>query len=105
MQLIIERFLSNSPEIKKQILNLGGGFDTNYFYFKSKYPLADFTFTEVDFPEIIHKKRNIINQNPQLIKLAMGNKYQHRIIYIHNSIYIFTDFERFNILCFFYAVF
>jgi len=40
----------------KQIISLGAGFDTSYFYLRQKYPNNNFKYVEVDFPHDIRRK-------------------------------------------------
>eukprot|EP00826_Nyctotherus_ovalis_P040487 TRINITY_DN39_c0_g4_i1.p1 TRINITY_DN39_c0_g4~~TRINITY_DN39_c0_g4_i1.p1 ORF type:complete len:293 (+),score=80.22 TRINITY_DN39_c0_g4_i1:128-1006(+) len=50
----------------KQIVSFGSGFDTTYFYMKSKFPEVAMKFVEIDFDDIAAKKANIISKNPIL---------------------------------------
>lgn len=67
----IEEFLTiNEPS--KQIISLGAGFDTTYFLMRSKFPNNEFTYIEIDFPDICASKTRQFLQHPELSSLIPG---------------------------------
>lgn len=58
---IIRRFLEKEPDEPKQIVNLGAGFDTNFFHFKTIGLLKQHhSVFELDLPEVVVQKVAII---------------------------------------------
>jgi len=62
---VIHYFLEKFPEkpkasTRKQIVSLGGGFDTNFFLLKKEGKLSNCTYYEVDLPEVVQKKIAVI---------------------------------------------
>ena len=45
---------------------LGAGFDASYFRLKSRGELVNTTFYDVDFPDVIRRKHNIIRKQSTL---------------------------------------
>ncbi|CAL8578501.1 tRNA methyltransferase ppm2, variant 3 [Xanthoria parietina] len=65
-------FLKEPSKKRKIVLNLGCGYDPLPFQCLSKYPedCAGVTFVDVDFPELISKKRDIILEHSELQTLV-----------------------------------
>ena len=61
--------------IRKQIVSLGAGSDTNYFKLKScgRAPLR---YVEVDFPVAVEKKAAIIRRTPRMMELVQAKSPQ-----------------------------
>jgi len=78
VQRLVERFLQfTTPYGKRQIINLGSGFDTLVFRLREKEFLGqDDVFVELDFPEITRTKRQIIQQYPSLHSLLGTTSFQ-----------------------------
>lgn len=55
-----------NEEPSKQIISLGAGFDTTYFLLKNKFPDAQFTYIEVDFPDVCRAKAQKFHDCPEL---------------------------------------
>ena len=68
IQKTIEEFLQ-CDEPSKQIISLGAGFDTTYFLLKQKYSESNFTYIEIDFPDICLAKSEKFLQSEQLTSL------------------------------------
>ena len=49
-----------------QIISLGAGFDTNFWLLKDRFPQANFSYTEVDFPDVCNRKAAIIAKHSEL---------------------------------------
>ena len=59
----IEKFLNTYQNCN--ILSLGGGYDTTFFWLMDTYPdkCANLVYIEVDYDRVVDKKIEIINQN------------------------------------------
>lgn len=63
-------FLSLPSSQPKQIISLGAGFDTSYWYLKSQNALKENDrYYEIDFSQVVERKINIIKQNEVLFSL------------------------------------
>lgn len=71
IQKTIEEFL-NDEDQSKQIISLGAGFDSTYFYIKNKFPEAKFTYIEIDFPDVCSAKVEKILESQELLKEVDG---------------------------------
>ncbi|ESP01195.1 hypothetical protein LOTGIDRAFT_139773, partial [Lottia gigantea] len=69
---VIQNFLQRFPG-RKQIISIGAGFDTSYFRLKSKQLLRDTVFVEIDFPELVKRKHNLISYHKELNELLSEN--------------------------------
>ena len=60
---IVKRFLAeNSESGRVNILSLGAGYDSTYFWLKSKTPDLDskVDYIEIDFPQVVKRKATLI---------------------------------------------
>ncbi|KAI4252792.1 MAG: hypothetical protein LQ352_004074 [Teloschistes flavicans] len=66
------RFLREPSEKRKFILNLGCGYDALPFQCLSRYPeeCKNTTFVDIDYPELMSEKRDIIQDNAELCDLV-----------------------------------
>ncbi len=55
---------------QKQVINLGAGFDSAFFRLKNLNQLDNTLFIEIDFPDVISRKINLINANESLHNLC-----------------------------------
>ncbi|KAL4224096.1 Leucine carboxyl methyltransferase 2 [Mactra antiquata] len=69
---ILKKFLSDDSS-KKQVISLGAGFDSAYFRLKSKSLLETTVFFEVDFPEVVKRKKALIESNSELLSMVGEN--------------------------------
>jgi O-methyltransferase involved in polyketide biosynthesis len=60
------------PDQSKQIISLGAGFDTTYFLMRSKYPESEFSYIEIDFPDVCRKKTEKFLESPEMQELIPG---------------------------------
>ncbi|KAH9520200.1 Leucine carboxyl methyltransferase 2 [Bulinus truncatus] len=67
---ILKNFLELYKESKKQIVSLGCGFDSSYFRLKSSHLLENAIFCEIDFPEVVRKKRLLIENTEELSNMV-----------------------------------
>jgi len=70
----LRSFLNHAQHLNTaaQIVSLGAGFDTSYFRLKEKGLLGkNCRYVEIDFPDVIRRKRNIIDQH-QVLKNVIG---------------------------------
>jgi len=74
-QKMLSEFMKLPGE--KQIVSVGSGLDTTFFYLKLKFPKVGLKFVELDFEEIVTKKMNIISKNATLAKMKedAGDSY------------------------------
>ncbi|KAF6816029.1 leucine carboxyl methyltransferase [Colletotrichum musicola] len=65
---LVRRFLQKPSALKKVIVNLGCGSDVLPWQCEVRYPDAckDVTFIDVDYPDLIQKKRRIVVETPEL---------------------------------------
>mmetsp|Transcript_47993 Transcript_47993/g.79859 ORF Transcript_47993/g.79859 Transcript_47993/m.79859 type:complete len:332 (-) Transcript_47993:598-1593(-) len=69
LRRLLRQFLeAGGPNVQKQVLSIGAGFDTTYFQLKGEGQ-APHLYVEVDFPEIVQRKRDIISQHSQLYSI------------------------------------
>lgn len=68
IERVIDQFLDESSKKKKIVLNLGCGYDPVPFQWLSKHQARcqDVTFVDVDYPDLIEKKCNVISTTSQL---------------------------------------
>ncbi|XP_064614438.1 tRNA wybutosine-synthesizing protein 4-like [Liolophura sinensis] len=59
---ILREFLKQSTHQRKQIISLGAGFDSSFFRLASEGLLEDTVYIELDFPEVVKRKGEIILQ-------------------------------------------
>lgn len=62
-------FLKAYSGCKTQIVNLGAGSDSSYFRLRSAKYLTNSKYVEVDFCELMVKKRDVIESEPQLLEM------------------------------------
>ena len=55
---------------RRQIVQIGAGFDTTYFRLRQKVA-APLTYLEVDYAEVVDKKARVINAKPELARQMM----------------------------------
>uniref|UniRef100_A0A0B6Z319 tRNA wybutosine-synthesizing protein 4 n=1 Tax=Arion vulgaris TaxID=1028688 RepID=A0A0B6Z319_9EUPU len=67
---LLRNFLGLHQHSKKQIISLGCGFDSSYFRLKGAQCLGDTVYCEIDFPELVKKKRLLIENTDDLIRLV-----------------------------------
>lgn len=71
---ILNSFLRNfSNESRIQIISLGAGFDASYFRLKSLDLLNNCIYYDIDFPDVIRRKHNIIEKQNDLINLLCSD--------------------------------
>ncbi|EGR27003.1 leucine carboxyl methyltransferase family protein, putative [Ichthyophthirius multifiliis] len=72
-QLLLERFLLNSSNIKKQIISLGCGYDTNYYMLKKnpQFQNLDFLYVELDLENVVKNKIKKIEKST-IIQQVIG---------------------------------
>jgi len=67
---LIDRFLKAGNQVQKQIISLGAGFDTRFFQLQTSETKSNIAkYIEIDFPEVVASKIEIIQSNPQLLAL------------------------------------
>ncbi len=69
---LLEKFVVTSE--RSQIVSLGAGFDTNFFYLKKHFPTLKFIYYEVDHKEVVDKKMMSIMKEKPLAKLILGEE-------------------------------
>ncbi|XP_052802199.1 tRNA wybutosine-synthesizing protein 4-like isoform X2 [Mya arenaria] len=67
-EYMLEKFLSTNKG-QKQILSLGAGFDSSYFRLYSKGLLTDTVLYEIDFPDLVKRKRALIEAHPEMMAM------------------------------------
>lgn len=70
---ILQRFLSQYQNVSKvNILSLGAGYDTTYFWLKKNQPDIDtkIDYIEIDFAQVVKRKSGIIKDKQQLSELV-----------------------------------
>ncbi|BFZ01945.1 hypothetical protein BsWGS_04985 [Bradybaena similaris] len=67
---LLKNFLGLYEHSKKQIISLGCGFDSCYFRLKAAQSLGNTVFCEIDFPELVKKKRLLIENTEDLWNLV-----------------------------------
>ncbi|KAL8738354.1 MAG: hypothetical protein Q9181_000825 [Wetmoreana brouardii] len=77
VEQVVQRFLKEPSEKKKVVVNLGCGYDPSPYQFLSKDPerCGDVTFVDVDYPELMSKKRDVIGSTSELQDLTWPLKY------------------------------
>ena len=72
---VIKRFIKICEEKGQlfNILSLGAGFDSTYFWLKKEnlFPKGC-KYVEIDFPNLIEKKAQVISMNEEMMKIAEG---------------------------------
>ncbi|KAF9870544.1 putative leucine carboxyl methyltransferase [Colletotrichum karsti] len=65
---LVRRFLEKPSSLKKVVVNLGCGSDVLPWQCEVRYPEAcqNVTFVDVDYPDLIEKKRRIVVETPEL---------------------------------------
>ncbi|KAJ8314208.1 hypothetical protein KUTeg_008769 [Tegillarca granosa] len=103
IDFIIKKFLKENPG-KKQMLSLGAGFDSAYFRLKSQQLLNDVTFFEVDFPDVVKRKCQMIKMrealNALIPELLVDKKNRDPLIEIDTTDYklLGVDLTQLNTL-------
>ena len=71
VQKTIEWFLNLEMEEgkRKQVVNLGAGYDTTFFRLLGEGKLKNIHWVEMDFPEVVGKKKNILTRSPVMKEL------------------------------------
>ncbi|KAK3589042.1 hypothetical protein CHS0354_007991 [Potamilus streckersoni] len=69
MDYIMKKFLEIHTG-KRQIISLGAGFDSTYFRLKHQNLLEEVTFCEIDFPDVVRRKKETIMSQPPLLELV-----------------------------------
>ncbi|RUS78801.1 hypothetical protein EGW08_013451 [Elysia chlorotica] len=87
---IIRNFLKIFENSKKQIISLGTGFDSTYFRLKGAGLLSDTVVYEIDFPELVRRKRLLIESSPELANLIQKYDIQPSSPHIELSC---TDYQ------------
>lgn len=70
IDFVLDEFLKKNTKNQNQILNLGAGFDATYFRLKNQNRLFNTLFIEIDFPDVIKRKVNLIKNNENLYSLC-----------------------------------
>ncbi|KAI7967903.1 hypothetical protein MJO29_001180 [Puccinia striiformis f. sp. tritici] len=76
VDLLIKRFLDSSTENRVTIINLGCGYDPTFFKLvaSTTNQYQDFRYVDVDYPELIAKKYQLISQSEELNQILPGFK-------------------------------
>ncbi|KAL6852235.1 hypothetical protein J3F83DRAFT_564011 [Trichoderma novae-zelandiae] len=75
IDVIVHRFLSKETAGKKVVINLGCGSDVLPWQYHARHLASnDVLFVDVDYPELMHKKRAIVLQTPEL-RTLLGDDY------------------------------
>ncbi|OTA02640.1 hypothetical protein A9Z42_0030430 [Trichoderma parareesei] len=75
IDVIVQRFLSKETAGKKVVINLGCGSDVLPWQCHARQLASnDVRFVDVDYPDLMHKKRAVVLQTPELRKL-LGDDY------------------------------
>ncbi|KAF3312442.1 tRNA methyltransferase ppm2, variant 2 [Orbilia oligospora] len=69
----VEGFLSSNTGVTKHLVNLGCGFDPLPLHYLRQYPGVD--FIDVDYPQSIRRKAEIIQNTPELNGLLIDPQY------------------------------
>ncbi|XP_064486847.1 tRNA wybutosine-synthesizing protein 4-like [Ornithodoros turicata] len=68
---VLEAYCKSMKNNKCQVLSLGAGFDTTFFRLKAAHTLpSSCRYYEVDLPQVVQKKCEVIANSPQLSDLA-----------------------------------
>lgn len=79
MRFVIKNFFESLNGVDVQIVNLGGGFDTLYYYIRDNFD--KFVYFDIDFPEQLVAKSHIILNNDKLsIKNSYIKDYSEKLI-------------------------
>ncbi|KAI9744955.1 MAG: tRNA methyltransferase ppm2 [Claussenomyces sp. TS43310] len=86
---VVHHFLNEVSE-KKIIINLGCGYDPLPWQCLSKYPAASrgVKFIDVDYKDLMLKKRMIVQQTPELHGQLTGMKTSDSEVLLHSDPYI-----------------
>lgn len=68
---MIRRFLEQFPD--SNIVSLGAGYDSTFFWLKSQNLTTGITYVEIDFPDVVVKKIKTIKLHP-LLKDLIANQ-------------------------------
>ncbi|KAH0495546.1 hypothetical protein TgHK011_009089 [Trichoderma gracile] len=75
IDVTVQRFLSKETTGKKVVINLGCGSDVLPWQCHARQLASnDVLFVDVDYPDLMHKKRAVVLQTPELRKL-LGDDY------------------------------
>ncbi|KAK6356568.1 tRNA methyltransferase ppm2 [Orbilia javanica] len=69
----VEDFLNSDTDAPKHFINLGCGFDPLPFHYLRQYP--DVRFIDVDYPQSVRRKAEIIQNTPELNELLIDPLY------------------------------
>ncbi|KAF3203075.1 tRNA methyltransferase ppm2 [Orbilia oligospora] len=69
----VEEFLSSNTGVTKHLVNLGCGFDPLPLHYLRQYPGVD--FIDVDYPQSIRRKAEILQNTPELNGLLIDPQY------------------------------
>jgi hypothetical protein len=67
---VLRSFISTYGSTRNQIVNLGCGFDSTYYRLKNNGLLDNTLFIEIDFPDVVNRKFNMINAHKELFDLC-----------------------------------
>lgn len=96
----IEKFAMNELNGKKVVVNLGCGFDPYAFDYLNKKD-DDLIFVDVDYPELMKKKADVIVNTPELVKILKNVQQNTNHIHLQSSNYYaiscdLRDLNRFS---------
>jgi tRNA wybutosine-synthesizing protein 4 len=80
VRTLIDNFIDKFKDGKVQILSLGAGFDTNFFYYEENVEVFrdnNVKYFEVDFQDITSQKITTIRDNPELERLIFKDESAH----------------------------
>ena len=95
---MLKQFINTPIATERQIISLGTGFDSSYFRLKSQNSLKNAFFYEIDFPEVIQRKINIIGKQNQLKNLIGSYKIENNCLTSKDYFIIPCDLTAKNIL-------
>ena len=85
MDYILKSFLQHHfHDNHTQIVSLGAGFDASYFRLKSSHLLQNSTYYDIDFPDVIRRKQNIIQKQPILMEIIGDFVIQDEVLQSHD---------------------
>ena len=63
---ILKRFLAQYHDTKVNVVSLGAGFDSTYFWLKKNDPEIDsrIDYVEIDFASVVKRKASLIREKP-----------------------------------------
>ncbi|KAK7949132.1 leucine carboxyl methyltransferase [Apiospora aurea] len=73
----VRNFLKRPSDKKKVVINLGAGSDVLPWQCMTRYPEAckNVKFIDIDFPDLMSKKRRIVQETPELHSVLTGLEY------------------------------